>query len=65
MSHLDEYIQLAEEKGLNVEWKLRLIYATASLFNISPERIADDALKAEEYAKKQGEIKLHGKREQF
>lgn len=59
MSRLDEYIQLAREKGLNVEWKLRLIYATASLFNISPERIADDALKSEENAKRQREIKLY------
>lgn len=48
MSRLEEYINLAREKGLNVEWRMNLIFATASLFGISPERIADDALDMEE-----------------
>jgi len=48
MSRLEEYINLAREKGLNAEWRVNLIFATASLLGISPERIADDALDMEE-----------------
>jgi hypothetical protein len=44
MSRLDEYANRAREKGLNVEWRVNLIFATAPLLGISPERIADDAL---------------------
>lgn len=57
MSRLDEYIQLAREKGLDVEWRLRLIYATATTFNISPEKVANDALIREEQARRQRELR--------
>jgi hypothetical protein len=48
MSRLEEYVNLARGKGLNIEWRMNLIFAAASTFGISPERIADDALDVEE-----------------